>query len=138
MSDVGTRPPDHHSCWARSKGKAAETLRRKGQAERRLGLAQAAYSSILVMLGASSYPTASAFLKKGKLCLLPVHMDPSTASFPSHFGGRKGCRSERGFSSGHRLDGGSRFQPESLRDEPPLALLGGCAEDKRRSRLSQH
>lgn len=127
---MGTRPPDHHSCWVRSKGKAAETLRRKGQAERRVCLTQAAYSSVLVIRGTCSYPVASAFLKKRKLCLLPIHMDPSTTSFPAHFGGRKGCRSGRGFTSGHRIDGASRFQPESLRDGPPLAFLGGCAEDR--------
>lgn len=92
-----------------------------------MGLAQAAYSSVLVMLETCSYPAASAFLKKGKLCLLPIHMDLSTASFSSHFGGRKGCRSERGFSSGHRMDGGAG---PNLRDEPHLAFLGGCAEDK--------
>lgn len=58
-------------------------------------------------------PNGLCLPKKGKLCLLPTHMDLSTALFPSHFGDRKKCRSERGFSSGHQVDGGSRFQLEA-------------------------
>lgn len=86
---------------------------RQAERERRAGLAQAAYSSVLVELRICSYPTGSAFLKKGKLCQLPTHMDLSTALLPSHFGDRKKCRGERGFSSGHQVDGGSRFQLEA-------------------------
>lgn len=62
-------------------------------------------------------PNGLCLPKKGKLCPLPTHMDLSTALLPSHFGDRKKCRGERGFSSGHQVghqvDGGSRFQLEA-------------------------
>lgn len=58
-------------------------------------------------------PNGLCLPKKGKLCQLPTHMDLSTALLPPHLGDRKKCRRERGFSSGHQVDGGSRFQLEA-------------------------